>query len=285
MDPAFDEERVGDYPSFELSEHISSSSPLSPSCRRLRLISPHLVSKFISTREAPDELAGHRLAQYLGIRVPDIKREVRVDRGVWAVMSRISGTPLDEAWSRLGWLVTIRLAFQLRRFILAMRTLKSSTAGALVSGKCNSIWLDDYYGLPPRATPEAIISFFRFWLRYSLMRPPQQSAHEALVPPISAFVFTHQDLAPRNMLVDEHEQLWLLDWQMSGWYPVYFEDVSMQNFQAPQWSWSAWLRWRIFVWISVGVYTRERRALNIVRYKFQRSPLGRKTVVEGDDAL
>lgn len=39
----------------------------------------------------------------------------------------------------------------------------------------------------------------------------------------SKLVFTHGDLAPRNILIKRGQVVGLVDWELSGWYPEYFE--------------------------------------------------------------
>lgn len=186
-------------------------------------------------------------------------------------MDRVHGTTLEQSWSEIGWFATIRMAFQLRKFVQAMRKTISCEAGGLVTGRCLSIWLDDFFELQPRATPEAVASYITFWLQYSYEKrrtyPNLEGyhRHRHLIPVKSNhFVFTHQDLAPRNLLVDQKNNIWIIDWQRSGWYPIYFEYASMQNFKH-SWSMMMRLRWWIFSWISVGFYWRENRALCLVR--------------------
>ena len=36
-------------------------------------------------------------------------------------------------------------------------------------------------------------------------------------------VFTHFDLSPRNLILDEGNRLWVIDFQLSGFYPQWFE--------------------------------------------------------------
>jgi serine/threonine protein kinase len=120
--------------------------------------------------------------------------------------------------------------------------------------------------------PATVNSFLSFWLQYSRDRwrslPTVESyglTHH-LVPAVPKFfVFSHQDLAPRNIILDKEGKIWLIDWGMSGWYPVYFEYTSMQNFNEITWGRMARLRWWIFSWISVGLFSRERSALEQVR--------------------
>lgn len=278
----FEEYRLAEYSSSELASYIVSCSPISSASGRVVQLSPNLVAKHSSVQPAADEVAAMDVARELGILVPEVKRVVTVDTRVYIIMERVRGNTLEESWPRISWKSSIRTAFQLRRFVRAMRRQRSSTAGALRSGKCNSIWLEDYYGLPPHATPETFTSFINFWLNYVSKRKGRIAARARshFIPATSEFfVFTHQDLAPRNLLIDENDDLWIVDWELSGWYPIYFEYVSMQNFQMPKWSKLSWLRWWLFSWISVGIYRREKVCLGVVRYKFTRNPIARKSVV------
>ncbi|KAJ5114458.1 hypothetical protein NUU61_000217 [Penicillium alfredii] len=83
--------------------------------------------------------------------------------------------------------------------------------------------------------------FFRFWINFTSMRKAMQTAHqremstpEHQMLPTGSFVFTHHDLAPRNILLSPSGELWLLDWDLAGFYPIYFEYAAMQNFRMPQ---------------------------------------------------
>ena len=203
----FDEKLLQTFPSSDLVRIIHASLALPGSHLRVFLLSPNLLVKVIPAADADDEIAGMELSRQLDIRVPDIRRIIKNESTVYIIMDRISGTTLEDSWPQTGWLATLRLGFQLRRYVRAMRALTSPTAGSLLDGKCNSVWLDDYYRLPPSATPEAITSFIRFWLQYvSKARQTlgnKRSIHDQpFVPPTSTtLVFTHQDLAPRILLV------------------------------------------------------------------------------------
>ncbi|KAH8179737.1 sulfate permease family protein [Sarocladium implicatum] len=50
------------------------------------------------------------------------------------------------------------------------------------------------------------------------------------LPRSSESVFTHGDLAPRNIMVDSAGRInGILDWELAGWYPDYWEQASMQK--------------------------------------------------------
>ncbi|KAL8922326.1 MAG: hypothetical protein Q9172_003618 [Xanthocarpia lactea] len=286
MDSGFQQRLLGSYSDSDIVRYVLNSPPLTVSPCRIVLLSSELVAKRFTAQKLADELAAISLARQLYIRVPLIKRVVEDSGVAYVIMERIHGVTLEESWDRIGWITTLHLAFQLRHFVCKMRTCTSSTAGSLVRGTCDSIWLDDYYKIPPHATPEAITQFLIFWLRHVPTRRKVSASNDPdgaqrFVPSTSpSLVFTHQDLAPRNLIADRDGKLWLVDWEFSGWYPKYFESVSMQNFWTPaSWNWAARVRWWIFSWISVGIYGREREALKLVRSRFIRNPLGRRDEV------
>ncbi|TAQ89814.1 hypothetical protein B7494_g1859 [Chlorociboria aeruginascens] len=267
--------------------HFILESPRHPSSSRLTLLSPGLVAKLCLPGNMEDEVKAISVARQLGIRVPHIKRTIETRDDGYIILERINGIILEELWPRIGWIMTIRLAFQLRYSVQRLRSLTSSTAGSLCSGECRSFWLDDRYNLPAHSTPGAIVSFIEFWNNFTPLSrrrqssEPTRSCNQNYLPPTpTSLIFTHHDLAPRNILIDNCGRLWLLDWEYSGWYPIYFEYASMQNFILPRnWGWLAQLRWKLFSWISVGMYSSERDVLARIRTKFTRFPVGRRNEV------
>jgi hypothetical protein len=278
----FSEQLLLQYDGATLKHYIleSESSKHSSS---VFFLSPNLIAKQLLPGEETDMLEAMQCAGLLGVRVPSIKRVVESSDNVYIIMERIYGQTLEDAWAHLSWFTILRLAFQLRMFIRRMRTVSATTAGSLSTGVCRSIWLDDYYGLPPHSGPDAITAFIQFWLNFipRSQRNTGKQHNKTFCPQNPArLVFTHQDLAPRNMILDEKCRIWVLDWDYSGWYPTYFEYASMQNFHTPlTWGWTDKLFWKVFVWISVGLFPKEHEALDQARMRFTRYPLGRKNEV------
>ncbi|KAL3469893.1 hypothetical protein BJX99DRAFT_251643 [Aspergillus californicus] len=177
------------------------------------------------------------------------------------------------------------LGLQLRRFVNILRSVTSPTAESLATGECRSFWLEDRYGLPANSGPAEMVHFFQFWANFTSMRRAMQAAKQGQTPnstagaplTIEPFVFTHHDLAPRNLLVSPSGQLSLLDWDLAGFYPVTFEYASMYNFNMPQdWGLMARLRWHLFAWIAVGYHEADARLLGNMRSKFTRFAVGRR---------
>ena len=286
MESVFQSHLLIIYSDSDLINYIRASPALSTSSCNVFALSFDLVAKYTIIEKLKDELAAISLARQLHIRVPIIRRVVETENVAYLIMDRIHGLSLEEIWTQIGWGKTFSLAFQLQQFIGRMRTQTSPTAGSLIRGECDSMWLNDYYRLRPHARPEAITQFLRFMLQYDPKKRKvsefnvQQRRNRVVPATPSTLVFTHQDLAPRNLLVDSDNNLWIVDWEFSGWYPFYFESVSMQNFWIPtSWSRFARVRWWIFSWISAGIYEQEREALELVRFKCRRFPLARKEIV------
>ncbi len=283
-----DHSSLFDYTDAELVEHIRNSPRLSADLRcNIYRLSGCLVAKRFRREHVQDTEEAMNLAHQLGVRAPRVLRTVSVSQKdeSYLVVELITGTSLEEAWPRLGWFTTIKLALELRHFVSKLRSQRSPSAGSLVSGACRSFWLEDWFGLPAHASPTAVSSFIEFWCAFvSIPRAMRRAAKRVKstpttwVPPVpKAFVLTHHDLAPRNMQLDDAGQLWLLDWDLAGWYPEYFEYAAMYNFLALcKWPWLARLRWHLFTYISVGGYPKEERLLSRIRDKFSRFGAGCK---------
>lgn len=284
---SFREELLERYTDVELAHHIVSS-PLCAITSRVFNLSPNLLAKQYDPSDVEDALKATEVASQLGIRGLSVRKIIKNQENAYTIMDRIKGTTLDVVWKELGWLMTVKLGLQLRRFVRKLRSVTSPTAGSLVTGECRSFWLEDRYGLPANSGPAEFAHFFRFWASFTSMRRAMQASKQpqapgspdfnVLVPlTIEPFVLTHHDLAPRNLLVSPSGQLSLLDWDLAGFYPVAFEYASMYNFNIPQdWGLMARLRWHLFVWIAVGYYEAGARLLQNMRSKFTRFAVGRR---------
>jgi len=275
-DPGFQDDLLQSYSDTELVRRIIGSPSL---VRGIRLLSSNFLAKHYNPDEVEDTIHATDIACLLGIRASTIKRITRNGPDAYCVMDRIPGRTLEDVWASLSWFNTIKLAFQLRRFVQHLRSITSPVAGSLATGECRSFYLEDRYGLPARCGPRDMEYFFGFWTNFTSMRKAIQTADQPIIPtqklPTEPFVFTHHDLAPRNILLSPSDELWLLDWEYAGFYPIYFEYAAMQNFNM-QWGFFARLRWYLFSWIAAGYYRREAHVLEHIRSKFTRFAVGRR---------
>lgn len=260
MESEFDNTKLFDYTDEELIEHITSLPRLSDYSNIVPLSSRYLAKGYYK-ETLEDAVIATTFASQLGIRVPSIQRIIREKNGAYCIMDRISGTTLDIAWHDLGWITSLRLAFQLRGIINSLRSVVSESSGSLATGKCRSFFLDDYFRLPRKAKPNEVDTFLNFWTNFV---SPQQEVNKTpadhlicpnpVLPSTRSFVFTHHDLAPRNIILDHKDQLWIIDWDCAGFYPRFFEHAGMYNFIPAGWTKFAMWRWEIFTYIATGFY-------------------------------
>ena len=282
MDSTFDDTRVQSYTDIEIIDSITSLPSL-PGFSNIIPLSSRYLAKGYAEDELEDAVRSMELASELGIRVPHIQRIIHIDNAFYCIMDRIPGTTLDMKWPQLGWIASLRLAFQLRHIIYRLRSVKSTSCGSLATGKCRSYYLDDSFGLPPRARIHEVNAFMNFWanfvtLRHEARKTPAQ--HTTCSRPAflsnGPFVFTHHDLAPRKIILDRQGQLWLIDWDCAGFYPKFFECAGMHNFIPTGWNKVALWLWKLFAWIAGGFYDRESRLLETIRSRFTRFRPGRR---------
>ncbi|KAL4244616.1 Protein kinase-like domain superfamily protein [Abortiporus biennis] len=215
-------------------------------------------------------------AQSVGVPVPIVRRVVGTKRSNYLVMDRVEGETLEQSWSRLGLWKTVRVAWQLRSFLQALRTVTSQTSGGLSSGRVRSEWFGGIYMPVHRASPEQFTNYINWWLIKCRPSYCQSRVDLRLEPPPQYFL-VHQDLAPRNMIFDQSGKLWLLDWGRAGYYPEYMEYFGIEPTAMP-WllrpTWAAWwgrLRWSLLRWIAWFPRSSYKNTLQSLRVMRQRS--------------
>ena len=213
--PPFNEDLLLTYDT-ETLVHYIEASPKSKDSLSVNLLSTNFIPKGTAKTWEKDGLKAMELAQELHVRVPDIRRIVEWEGTIYVIMERIHGSNLYDYWHELGWFTTLKLTFQLRGFIHRIRSRTSLTAGALYSGEAKSVWIDDYYRLPLHASPESVAAFFNFWGNFLPPWSTDSLTYGKVYFSPDQFVFSHQDLAPRNMLIVKKNNLWLVDWDFAG---------------------------------------------------------------------
>ena len=148
----------------------------------------------------------------------------------YTVMDFIDGEMLCSCWHKLSTLMQFRIACTMRLYVKQLRSLKNKTVGALENGHVGGIAfeLDDY------GTFKSSEHFARFceWVALDIW------AERAVVPSKSRVarpqidwspVFTHGDLNSSNILLDKRGSLWIIDWEMAGFYPSSMEAHCMRT--------------------------------------------------------
>lgn len=155
---------------------------------------------------------------------PDGQKNIR--------MSYVQGQSLDTLWPSMTVDQKKAIARQLRVMLEKMRSV---TPPANVIGACDGTEIRDTrvhftYHSPPCQDEKA----FNEYLSASLHEHTPPLVREAFSRRLRTnhrIVFTHCDLTPRNILMQDGQIQGLVDWEDSGWYPEYWEYVKF--FQRP----------------------------------------------------
>lgn len=167
------------------------------------LLSPNLVIKRSSSSSGHlDEVNALRFAQRLGIRVPAVRRVVchPEEEYLLIFMDRIHGDTLEQRWSEISWWSVIRVAWQLRGYLRLMRRTVSASAGGVYSGRVRSPWFGAIYGPVNHVSPPVLAGYINWWLKNC--RPYRFKPLSDCVLKPQPNVLVHQDLVPRNMILD-----------------------------------------------------------------------------------
>ncbi|EEH17957.2 hypothetical protein PABG_00520 [Paracoccidioides brasiliensis Pb03] len=138
------------------------------------------------------------------------------------VMDYMPGTPLEEAWETLTHDQRISATRQIGSYISQLRRLKGSFIGGL--NRCQAtVGRYDRVSCGPFDNEK---DFNEFLLSRIIKQAPSTLRHyaKACLKENHDIIFSHGDLAPRNILVDQHGNITaIIDWEDAGWYPEYWE--------------------------------------------------------------
>ncbi|KAK4861265.1 hypothetical protein LT330_004181 [Penicillium expansum] len=171
------------------------------------------------------------LASKPSTRVPRVHRSFQVKDDTqyfgtcgYIVMDFIQSQPLDKCWASLPLSTQGEIASQIAEMIKEMQSIELLQPGPIGGGPCRGLFFTDYSAGPFMDTAE-----MEGWFNHKL--DICKSVHKAPedTPPFhfTKFVITHHDISPRNLVVDQHGRVWLIDWAYSGAYPPVFESAAL----------------------------------------------------------
>ena len=191
----------------------------------------------ISEVEAMKLVLGHT-----NLRIPEV---LAADFGekcngkLW--MTFVEGKGLDTIWKTLDSETKERLCEATWAYITTLRTIprpKNSsypTQCQADGSATNDPLLKDEdvdHSLRPRPIFSDVDLRQRIYERYRANGGDKYAdSLQDMLPCTSLdYVFTHGDIAPRNILINEHLEISaVLDWENSGWYPHYWEYANIMG--------------------------------------------------------
>ncbi|CAG8058019.1 unnamed protein product [Penicillium nalgiovense] len=171
------------------------------------------------------------IASRTTIRAPRVYRSFQVKDDTqyfgttgYIVMDFIPGQPLDECWNGLSRDNQGKIAAQVAEMIQEMQSIELLQPGPTGGGPCRGPFFTDY-----SAGPFTDAAEMEAWFNHKLdiCKSVHQAPKDIPLFHLTKFVLTHHDISPRNLILDQDEQVWLIDWAYSGAYPPAFESAAL----------------------------------------------------------
>lgn len=234
----------------ELLQRLIKAPPLQDSWRwsggfSTYILNDKVVGKIALDRrvDEPDlsreALAMRLVWEHTTIPIPRVLRTLPVEKWerAFIVMDFIEGERLDRAWPGLSLWSRLRVAWTLRSYVRQLRRISIppppfpgplGPEPSMCEGQSFSLLDPGYQDRAWQSTQKLLDRLKKTAEERFRTHHPQQSpkTYPELEDP-GALVFTHNDLNMRNIILGKDGKVWLIDWDFSGYYPKYFEYLSM----------------------------------------------------------
>ena len=240
--------------------------------KRIEVHESHTIIRLGETRilkrgvESTEYEALRLVNEKTSVPVPKVLGVYRTREGVLVDLEVVPGRTLDGVWSSLSPAQKKKHISDLGRFIDQLRKLptpKHELIGSTSMGANH----DPRFG-KGRIGPFYTIDFFHDFIRRG--HPVEEFAEDDLKDCHGKkyeIKFTHADLCPQNILVDDAGRITaILDWESAGWYPEYWEYTQM-HFATPK----GMEDWLTAVGDVMDKYDREMAAEAVMRRRFAAS--------------
>jgi hypothetical protein len=145
------------------------------------------------------------------------------------LMDYIPGMSLDRCWSSLDDTTRLEVISQISSMIESMQSIPLNhmppgPIGGSAGAPFRGCWFSDYSAGPFETSQE-----LEDWLNHKrdvclrFKRIPRSTPRFE----VRDVVLTHQDIAPRNIMLDPDKRVWLIDWAHAGIYPQGFEQAAL----------------------------------------------------------
>jgi hypothetical protein len=216
-----------------------------------RLVLEHdysYISKSGTSVRHPEAEAMKLVLKHTSIPVPEvIFAQFSKDHGSIR-MTIIPGSPVEALWDKLDDKTKKSVCRQTWDLIIKLREIQqqSDLKGLFQCAADGSPTRDpliEDLQRPPRplyTDSELRSRIYERYLHFGGHRYKNQLYD--MLPQSYCSVFTHADIAPRNIMVDEKYQITgLLDWEYAGWYPDYWEYAQIMRPACQVGDWQEWM--------------------------------------------
>ncbi|CEJ53688.1 Putative Function: aphA-6 of A. baumannii phosphorylates [Penicillium brasilianum] len=162
------------------------------------------------------------------IPVPAIVESWEEDIHTLILMRRIPGEPLSEAWPKLSADEKDRIAKQTAEYLQQLRALQSDKIQSLGGHPffSNLLFKDKDSETPhgPLASDDDLWNDMEHGLQETIPEATRIRLRHCM-PSATPYTFTHGDLTNVNIIVENGSLAGIIDWEMSGYFLVWWEYV------------------------------------------------------------
>ncbi|KAG6995853.1 hypothetical protein G7Y79_00041g078050 [Physcia stellaris] len=227
-------------------EVLLRSERVAPNAPHIYRINPTTVVKTSEAVRMTEAASMRFVGEITSIPVPKVSDAFveEESKNVCIVMEYINGRPLDQVWDSYNKTQKDQIVEKLKQYMAELRRIPGTFIGSVDGTHCNDQFFDQN---PKSYGPFDSEKSFNDGLIRAIQARGLNTWTEMVVRFIQALpkheiVFTHNDLAPRNILVREGNVVGILDWEFSGFYPQYWEYVKALYW--PDWQ-SSWIKEKV----------------------------------------
>jgi aminoglycoside phosphotransferase (APT) family kinase protein len=162
------------------------------------------------------------------IPVPTVVESWEEGDHILILMRRIPGEPLSKVWPKLSTDGKERIAQQTAEYLQQLRKLQSGSIQSLGGGPVFSNFLfkhkDSELPHGPLASDDDLWNDMEHGLKETIPEAVRIQLRRCM-PSATPYTFTHGDLTNVNIMVENGSLSGIIDWEMSGYLPVWWEYV------------------------------------------------------------
>ncbi|KAM5534660.1 hypothetical protein V8D89_011672 [Ganoderma adspersum] len=199
------------------------------------------------------------IKQHTRIPVPTVHLLFVLEDSTYLVMEYIPGGDLQHLWPNLQETERRQVLSQLQQYVHDLRAITppSAVPGPIGGDVCRGRWFSEF-GAGPFKSHQELVAWWNSKLPPTRDRGDASDVAERFQAD-HPLVFTHGDLAPRNLILRDGV-LWVVDWEQAGWYPAYLEYAFIAS-ETGDWEYPTPTDWKDAVLSLIPPYKREHELL------------------------
>ena len=146
----------------------------------------------------------------------------------YIVMQFVQGDLVSDVWPNLDSERRLNIHQQVHEMIQQLQRTTYNVPGPIGGGVSNGTYFT-MYGAGPFQSQKQLEDWFNNRLLVCQDFGLANATHPTFTDKFNELVICHFDLHAQNMILDDRDHVWLIDWAYSGAYPPYFEKAALSR--------------------------------------------------------